>query len=218
MNKVLFTSNKAFVGAEHGRQISLSHADKKRTTALAHKYGAWYEGVGGDVTPNIGLFAPEDYEGSWDAKFAKSVKGYPYEFLYTLFTNTEVNKQASILTSPSQTIFNSIMNAQKKIGYFKDRQFSEATLSKFLKACASVGLDFLTMSQKKATAGNVEHFLDAGERLMWPTNWKAYPNAAGRTAQKAEKARIHFLKNAPPGVYVVGKDHLKFLVDTPQKT
>jgi len=213
MNKVIFAGDKAFIGADHGKQILLSPEDKKKIESLARKYGVWYEGAGGDVAPNKNLFSPEDYEGSWDSEFAKAVKGYPYEFLYTLFTNTAVNKQAQALIAPNKTIYASIMDAQKKVGYFKDRRFSEETLSKFLKACASVGLDFLNMSQKKATADNVAQFLKAGERLMWPSNWTEYPNAAGKIAQKAENARIKFIKNADSGVYVVGKDNLKLLVD-----
>ena len=215
MSKVIFSGNKAFIGAEHGKPISLSSADQKKVESLAHEHGVWYEGAGGDIAPNKGLLAPEDYEGSWDAEFAKSVKGYPYEFLYTLFTNTAVNKQAKALVAPSKTIHASMMDAQKKIGYFKDRRFTEETLTKFLKACASVGLDFVAMSQKKATADNVTHFLKAGERLMWPSNWADYPNAAGKVAHKAEKMRVKFLKNAPSGVYIVGKDHLRFLLDNP---
>ena len=211
MNKVIFAGNKAFIGAEHGKPISLSSADQKKVKSLAHEHGVWYEGAGGDIAPNKGLFAPEDYEGSWDAEFAKSVKGYPYEFLYTLFTNTAVNKQAKALIAPNKTIYASIMDAQKKIGYFKDREFTEETLTKFLKACASTGLNFVTMSQKKATADNVMYFLKVGERLMWPSNWKEYPSAAGKVAEKAENARIRFLKNAPSGVYIVGKDNLELL-------
>jgi hypothetical protein len=52
---------------------------------------------------------------------------------------------------------------------------------------------------------------------MWPSNWSEYPNAAGKAMKKAEEARIKFLKSAASGVYVVGKDHLKFLVDTHRK-
>jgi hypothetical protein len=214
MNKVLFEGNKVFIGAEHGKPISLSEADKKKVKAVAGKHGVWYEGAGGDVEPSADLFSPEEYEGSWDDEFADSVQGYPYEFLYTIFTNTAVNKQAKALTAPSKTIFASIMDGQKKVGYFKDRKFGENTLRKFLKSCASVGIDLLAMSQKKATADNVAHFLKAGERLMWPSNWSEYPNAAGKAMKKAEEARIKFLKSAASGVYIVGKDHLKFLVDT----
>ena len=211
MSKVLFTDGKAFIGADHGKAITLSDADEKKVKALAAKGGVWYEGAGGDVEPNKELFEPDEYQGSWDNAFADSVEGYPYEFLYTLFTNTAVNKQAKALTAPAKTLFASIMDAQKKVGYFKDRKFGEATLRKFLKSCSSVGLDFLAMSQQKATAENVAHFLKAGERLMWPSDWQKYPNSAGKTMRKAEEARIDFLKKAGPGVYVVGKDHLKLL-------
>jgi hypothetical protein len=211
MNEVLFADNKAFIGAEHGKPINLPEGDKKKVKSLAGKHGVWYEGAGGDIEPNKALFSREDYEGSWDEAMTESVKGYPPEFLSTLFTNVAANKQKQHLANPSQTIFASIMNAQDKVGYLKDRKFSEATLRKFLKACSSVGLDFVTMSQKKATPANVGYFLDAGERLMWPKDWEKYPNAAGKVMRKLEEARIKFLKNAPAGVYVVGKDHLPLL-------
>ena len=211
MNKVLFTDGKAFIGVEHGKTIALSDSDMAKVKRLASKHGIWYEGAGGDVTPNKELFKPDEYQGSWDNVFADSITGYPYEFLYTLFTNTAVNKQARVLTAPTKTIFASIMNAQEKVGYFKHRKFEEGTLRKFLKNCSSIGIDLLAMSQQKATPDNVKHFLKAGERLMWPADWAKYPNAAGKTMKKAEKARIQFLKDAAPGVYVVGKDHLALL-------
>ena len=212
MNQVVLKGEKAFVGAEHTKGIKLSEADARAVKQLAKKHGVWYEGAGGDVEANQDLFGGKDaYKGSWDETMTESIKGYPPEFLSTLFTNVAVNKQKQHLSHPNQTIFASIMDAQDKVGYLKDRKFSEETLRKFLKACSSVGLDFVTMSQKKATPANVGYFLDAGERLMWPKDWEKYPNAAGKVMRKLEEARIKFLKNAPAGVYVVGKDHLPLL-------
>jgi hypothetical protein len=65
-------------------------------------------------------------------KFQKTIKGYPPEFLYTVFTNTEVNKQENNLTKPGMTILEAINKAQDKVGYFKDRKFTAQTIQKFL--------------------------------------------------------------------------------------
>ena len=42
MSKVLFTGGKAFIGANHGKAITLSDADEKKVKALAAKGGVWY--------------------------------------------------------------------------------------------------------------------------------------------------------------------------------
>jgi len=210
MHVVYIGPNKVLIGVEHGKEAKLTAEAKQKVADIAEKHGLWYEGDGGDIAPNKKIFGSKGaYDGSWDAKFAKQVKGYPSEFLYTLFTNTAINKQQDRLTSPRKSIFASIMDAQDAVGYFKDRNFDASTLRKFLSDCGSVGIDFLAMSQNKATAENVKRFLKAGERLMWPTNWKEYPNKAGKQAQKVEKKRVEFLLSAPNGVYIVGKDHLK---------
>ena len=72
-----------FVGQEHGKDVKLPSEIKN----MASQFGAFYEGAGGDKLSDI------KYKGSWDDAAAKSVKGYPAEFLYTMFTNTDVNKQ-----------------------------------------------------------------------------------------------------------------------------
>jgi len=211
-NQVIFANNKAYIGSDHGKSIGLAASDEQKIKSLAEKYGVWYEGAGGDIAADKKMFGDKSaYKGSWDDVFSKSIKDYPHEFLYTVFTNIAVNKQADSIEDPKKTLFESIMNAQKKVGYFKDRRFNSDTLRMFLKSCSESGRDFLAMSQQKATASNVMRFLKLGEQRMWPDNWAQYPNPAGKLMRKAEDMRIRFLKDAPPGVYVVGKDHLKLL-------
>jgi hypothetical protein len=167
---------------------------------MVEKYGAYYEGAGGDKSDAI------KYQGSWDDKASKEVKGYPKEFLYTLFTNSNVNNQKKNLTQPDKTIFDSALAAQGKWGYFKDRKFDADTLKQFLSASG-----MLDKSKQPATESNVKKFIDEGEGLMWPKNWEEYPNPAGKLAQKASEYRTNWLKSQKEGVYFVGSDHMKEL-------
>ena len=185
-----------FVGQEHGKKTALPDNVKK----MVEKYGAYYEGAGGDKSDAI------KYQGSWDDKASKEVKGYPKEFLYTLFTNSNVNNQKKNLTQPDKTIFDSALAAQGKWGYFKDRKFDADTLKQFLSASG-----MLDKSKQPATESNVKKFIDEGEGLMWPKNWEEYPNPAGKLAQKASEYRTNWLKSQKEGVYFVGSDHMKEL-------
>ena len=63
-----------FVGQVHGKKVSLDPQIK----AATEKYGAWYEGDGGDKIPGV------SYKGSWDDAAAKDIKGYPKHFLLSL--------------------------------------------------------------------------------------------------------------------------------------
>lgn len=182
-----------FVGQEHGIKVELPPNIKSATD----KYGAYYEGTGGDKLPGV------TYKGSWDDAAAKSVKGYPAEFLYTIFTNTDINKQKEILPSDN-TIFDSLLKNQDKFGYFKNRKFDQATLTKFLK---SMGPEFLQDSKKTATKENVAAFLNRGEDIMWNSD----DTPARQMANKANESRQRWLLSQPRGVYFVGSDHLQDL-------
>lgn len=182
-----------FVGQEHGKDVKLP-SDVK---TLANQVGAFYEGAGGDKVAGV------KYKGSWDDLASKSVKGYPSEYLYTIFTNTDVNKQKDALVS-NNTIFDSILKNQQQIGYFKDRRYGPKELNNFLR---SMGPEFLTDSQKSATDKNVESFLKRGEKLMWESG----DTTARKMADKANESRQRWLLSQPKGVYFVGSDHLEML-------
>ena len=182
-----------FVGQEHG-QIPELPPDVK---AMANKVGAFYEGSGGDRLPDI------RYRGSWDDAASKSVKGYPPEYLYTIFTNTDVNKQKDALVG-DDTIFNSLLKNQRQVGYFKDRRFSRKELENFL---GSMGPEFLGGSKNIATESNVEDFLKRGEKLMWESG----KTSARDMADKANESRQRWLLSQPKGVFFVGSDHLEKL-------
>jgi hypothetical protein len=207
---ILFSGNKkAYVGVEHGKKLSIPSKDAEKVKAIAEQYGAMLEGSGGDLGA---VDIDREYiKGSWDDKFQKTIKGYPPEFLYTVFTNTEVNKQENNLTKPGMTILEAINKAQDKVGYFKDRKFTAQTIQKFLVAASEDDTDLLDMAQENATKENVKDFLMAGEDLMWPDNWDQYPNNAGKLAKKVSDQRQEFLLKQPSGVFFVGSDHIKDL-------
>ena len=180
-----------FVGQEHGKQVSLSSEIK----SFIDKNGAWYEGNGGDKVQGI------KYQGSWDDKVAKDIKGYPPDFLFVIFTNTKINKQKNILIG-NNSIFNQILKTQNKFAYFKDRKFNAETLTKFLQ---NMGSDFLKLSQMQATKENVTNFINNGEREMW----EAGETNAKNMADNANKYRDEWLAKQNKGVYFVGSDHIK---------
>lgn len=200
---------KVFVGKQHGAALKLSQDLIDKIKAIGNKYGYWWEGTGGDISTTTGFSNKKDYEGSWDDEFIKTQKGYDPAFLYTLFTNTNVNKQKEYIPANNMTIFESIMKLQTKIGYMKDRKFDAETLTKFLRQCSEDDADFVQMSKLPATKENVNRFLDKGEKLMWPEkNWEKYPNRAGKLAEKIDILRNEFLINAGSGVYFAGSGHL----------
>lgn len=205
---VLFDgNNKAYIGVEHGKRPSISAKDMNRIQEIAKSYGAWFEGSGGDVK-TVGL-QPNEFNGSWDDKLQNKISGYPPEYLYTIFTNTKVNKQSETLENPNVSIFDSIVKSQDKVSYFKDRKFTSETLKNFLQLASENNINLLEMSQKKATSENINKFLKTGEDLMWPDNWEKYPNKAGKLAKKVNDKRQEFLINQPVGIYVIGSDHLQ---------
>lgn len=179
----------------HGKSPSLSKDLSDKIHLVARAEGAWYEGDGGDKDQ---FKVP--YKGSWDDEFAKSVEGYPIEFLYVLFSNVKENRTAPRITDSSKTIFQSILDSD--VNYFKDRDFDDATLTKFLKE-----MDMLEESKRPATETNVNKFLNEGERRMWPTNGQPH-----KLAQKAEAWRNKFLLAQKHGVYFAGAGHLPELL------
>lgn len=182
-----------FVGQEHGAPADVP----QEVRDLANQVGAFYEGSGGDKLPNI------RYRGSWDDAASKSIKGYPPEYLYTIFTNTDVNRQKDALVGEG-TIFNNLLKNQQQVGYFKDRRFNRKDLSNFLQ---SMGPEFLRDSQNPATESNVDDFLKRGEQLMWESG----DTPARQLADRANESRQRWLLSQPKGVFFMGSDHLQKL-------
>jgi len=197
---------KVIIGSPHGQKAELSDDLKQKIQDIANKHGAYYEGTGGDIDQNKD-FLPK-YNGSWDDLHAKSVKGYPIEYLTPMFSNVDVNKPHETFVSPEKTIMSSLISNQDKMKYFKDRRYDEKALRDFLQAGSENDVDLLKMSQLPATKENLKKFFKTGESLTWPENWLEYPNKLGKLAKKTEDSRNQFLLNAPSGVYVAGAGHL----------
>lgn len=206
---VIFDGKKAYVGSPHGKAITLSDELKENILSIAKKYGIWYEGNGGDIKPNVKLFGnKKDYEGSWDEEFAKTVKGYPIQFMGGMFANVEANDMVTKFTDPALSIFDSLIKHQKGNKYFEDRNYKECDLTKFLVAGSEDSVDLLKLSKLPATKDNVHKFLTTGEKLAWPKNWMEYPNKLGKLSKKVEDARNSYLLNCKSGVYITGAGHL----------
>ena len=204
---VIFNGNVAYVGQTHGKPIKLSDELKKKIQDLAAKHGAWYEGNGADRAHTEDLI--DKWQGSWDDVAAKSIKNYPPQFLYVLFSNVDANNTIKrVGVDPNGTIFDQILKNQNSGKFFPDRSYDAATLREFLGMISQKGSDFNEMAQQPATAENVRRFFKTGERLMWPSNWEEYPNPAGKVAKKANDHRDHWLATRKSGVYVMGAGHL----------
>lgn len=182
-----------FVGQEHGKGVAIPQEVKDAVI----KYGAWYEGNGGDKLSDV------RYKGSWDDALTKDVKGYPKEFLFVIFTNTAINEQKKILVGTG-TIFDRLLKMQEQYGYFKKRRFDANTLTDFLKA---MGGTYLKNSKVEATKENVAAFINSGEKDMWESG----STPARKMADTANKYRDTWLLSQPKGVYFVGSDHLRDL-------
>lgn len=218
---VIFDGDKkAYVGCAHEKAITMSKDVKEKVMALVKKYGIWYEGSGADVSAHKKFFGfgESGYKNSWDDAFERTISNYPHQYLYTIVTNIEANDQLKILTKPRMTIYDSIMKAQEKVGYFQDgRKFSKSTLTRFLKAISSSKIDFVEMSKEPATKKNVAKFLKKGEKLMWPYDWEEYPHRAGKLAKLANDARADWLLKQKSGVYVMGAGMLIILKERRSK-
>jgi len=199
MKTFIVRPNLIFVGQVHGKKVPLSPQIK----TAAEKYGAWYEGDGGDKIQGI------SYKGSWDDAAAKDIKGYPKHFLFVIFTNTAQNKQKEILVG-NGTIFDRILRTQNNLGYFKNKRFNADTLASFLK---EMGNDYLQLSRAQATKGNVDKFIDKGEQAMWESG----NTPAKKMADKANNYRDMWLLSQPKGIYFVGSDHIKALESLSQQ-
>lgn len=217
---VIIDGNKAFVGKAHKEPLILSDELLEKIKEIGNKYGYWYEGNGGDILSSSPLPTnKDDYEGSFDRDFEKSIDGEPPEFYYVMFSNIKVNHAIRRLTNPRLSIFDSILrgyNEENKhwhMYYLRDVLPRAATLTKFLQSVSDDEHDFLEMSKMPATKENSQKFLETGEKRMWPPkNWKEYPYNAGKIALKANSQRDKYLASQKTGVYVVGSGHLVDIV------
>ena len=206
---VFLGPNAVIVGQTHGKKLKLSPETVEKVKAIAAQHGAWYEGNGMDRELTAGVI--DEYKGSWDDDLlSPSIKGYPFQFLYVLFSNIKENDtvEGKIGFDPDSSIFDRILDTQPSTNYFPDRKFDADTLKKFLQSVSEGPYDFVRMSQAPATKKNVTKFFTQGEQLMFPDNWTEYPYRAGRVAKSVNDLRDRFLASRKQGVYVAGGDHL----------
>ena len=124
--KVIFDGNKAFVGVAHNSPPNMPPEILKKVKTIGDKYGYWYEGNGGDVPSTTEFSDKSKYEGSWDHEFVKTIKGYPPEYLYTLFANTNwfcnTNSNPNIVTlhdTPTAIDTDDLDGTNEQVYYFQ---------------------------------------------------------------------------------------------------
>lgn len=221
-------SNKILVGDMHQVPVELSKDYQDKVVNVANTYGYYGEGIGLEYNEAItksnffDRLDPKKYKDSWDNILVSSVKLSEEEkkyFLYSLFSNIKENKRLDNLTKKAKKgekiidlLSRTILSWSADMGKFN---FGKNDVEYFLKKSSDDGgVDLLKMAKENdATEENLKTFLETGESLQWPENWKQYPHAAGRFARKATQIRDIFLINAGPGVYFVGAGHLKDIVD-----
>jgi phage gp37-like protein len=205
---VFLNPTTVIVGQQHGRPLKLSPNTLKQIQAIAAKHGAWYEGNGTDRGYTKGQI--DRYVGSWDDEVAKTANSNDPKWIYVLFANVDENNRVQrVGIDPNNTIFNRLLDTAKDNSY-QGIGYTSQALQKFLQMASEGKYDFLKMSQQPATQENLTRFLKAGEALMWPRNWKQYPNKAGKIAKAATvDVRDQYLATRKAGVYVTGSGHLK---------
>ena len=210
---IICSDKKAFLGMNHGFKPVLS-GDLIAKLKDISKHGLWYEGDGGDIPYTAHLFGPKaNYSGGFDNLISESITGHPPEFLYALFSNDPPESTAKDIVG-NGTILDAMYAAGNQISYIKSGpRPSKETIKEFLISISNPfrELDFLEMANEKATMENAKTFIKTVNKEMWPSNWKDYPNPAGKVAKKAtvdygDKWRAS--SKSPDGVYVIGKDHL----------
>jgi len=220
--------NKILVGDMHQIPVELSKDYQDKVVDVANTYGYYGEGIGlehNEAVTESDFFDRLDtkkHKGSWDNILVSSDKLSQEEkkyFLYSLFSNIKENKRLDNLTKEAKEgekiidlLSRTIPSWSADMGKFN---FGKSDVEYFLrKSSDEGGVDLLKIAKEKdATEENLKNFLETGESLQWPKNWKEYPYAAGKFARNATQLRDNFLINAGPGVYFVGAGHLKDIVN-----
>jgi hypothetical protein len=211
---MFFGNDKVLVGDNHNNPIEFSKDLQDKIVNIGKEHGYYGEGSGIENNPavkNSEIYkalvdagAPD--KGSWDDLVKPPNKS---DFLYALFANVKENHRLEKLLKAKHkgdTIYNVIERTRNDWAATKGT--SNSDLDNFLKD-ASGNYDFTQMSKSEATVANLKDFLHKGEKDMWPSNWKDYPNPSGQVARRATTLRDEWLIKAGPGVYFVGDGHLK---------
>ena len=216
---MFFGDNKVLVGDNHNNPIELSKDLQDKIVGIGKKHGFYGEGSG--VSNNPAVVNSEVYKALVDAK-ATDKKSWDdlieppnkSDFLYALFANVKENNRLGKLLKAKQkkdTIYSLLQRTRNDWAATKGTSSSD--LDKFLQDASGENYNFTKMSKSEATVANLKDFLYKGEKDMWPSNWKDYPNPSGKVARKATTLRDEWLIKAGSGVYFVGDGHLKDIVN-----
>jgi hypothetical protein len=211
---IFFGNDKILVGDNHKNPIEFSQDLFDKILNIGKQHGYYGEGSGISNNPAVKnseihkalIDAEATDKGSWDKLIKVPNKS---DFLYAIFSNVEENKRLQQLlaaTSKGDTIYDVLQKTRNDWAATKGTSSSD--LDKFLQD-ASGTYDFIELSKELATKESLNTFLNSGEKDMWPSNWKDYPNPSGKVARRATKFRDEWLIKAGPGVYFVGDGHLK---------
>jgi hypothetical protein len=209
---IICSDKKAFLGMEHKTPPELSDDLIAKLKDIS-KHGLWYEGDGGDIPYTEHLFGPKrNYSGGFDDNLDKmKFSAHPPEFISALFSNLPPESIADYIVG-NGTILEAMHAAGNKISSLKDGPApTKEIIKSFLRSISNPmhRLDFLKMANELATKENAEYFIKVGAEEMWPSNWKNYPNPAGKIAKKANDYRDTWLASkSPNGLYVIGAGHL----------
>lgn len=210
---------KVLVGDNHYDSVELSKDLFNSILEIGIKYGFYGEGKGIEFNPGVMSSkiykalkdAKATYKKSWDDKVTIP-NDEKYVYIATVFSNpTENNRVARLLSKAkdSDTIFD-LLAREVNNHTQKGLNLGANDLKKFLEEMSEKGIEFIKLSKQKATKENLQNFIDKGEQLTWPSNWKEYPNKAGKLARRETIIRDQWLiDKAPPGVYFIGSGHLK---------
>jgi hypothetical protein len=209
---------KVLVGDNHHDSVELSKDLFNSILDIGIKYGFYGEGKGIEFNPGVMSSkiykalkdAKATYKKSWDDKVTIP-NDEKYVYIATVFSNpTENNRVARLLSKAkdSDTIFD-LLAREVNNHTQKGLNLGANDLKKFLEEMSEKGIEFIKLSKQKATKENLQNFIDKGEQLTWPSNWKEYPNKAGKLARRETIIRDQWLiDKAPPGVYFIGSGHL----------
>lgn len=208
-NLVLSTPDETLtvVGVKHDAPFVLPHKCVVHIKRAGKQHGFWYEGDGGDRAKIERRLGDVPWSGSWD----KAVKSDSSDFYYALFSNSKDGTRVLVqrIASTDKTILAALTGAGDSIAHEAlHGKATSAKLIEFLRAC---GGGLLAEAQKTAASkAALLSFIQRGEALMWPENWRASPNAASKVANNANKIRLTSILNKQ-GVFFVGADHLDTL-------
>lgn len=205
--RLLFRNGRqqVLVGVVHDKALVLPAASVAEVKRIGDRSGYWYEGNGADKAAAEKAIPGIRWRGSWDDLVP--APGKPDAFYYTLFANSDAGsrKVVAMLTGAGSIEAQLVKHADKWAHEVIRGHTDKASVLRFLAAC---GAGLSADAQKPATAGNLAAFIRKGGAAMFPSNWKDWPNPAGKVARQALTLRMEAVERKGAGVFFVGADNL----------